>query len=172
MSFLLPWGSLATTTRHVRSDRVAVAGGYAELASAFAAVINVSRTGVLIRTAHQHQPGDERPLILEFGKTPIRVVCRVVRCDAITARRGTRPIYSLGMTFVDPSAEAQSLLDRVCRTPPTKRAPRRRFSISFARRCPACKSYAVVKEARRRYACSSCDHHFSGVRIGVVRFAR
>ena len=149
-----------------------MAGSYAELASSFADVINVSRTGVLIRTAQQHQPGDEWPLILDLAKTPIRVVARVVRCEPLAVRRGMRPIYSLAMTFVAPSADAQSLLDRVCRTPPSRTTPRRRFSISFARRCPECKSHAIVKEARRRYICSNCDRHFSGLRIGVIRFAR
>jgi hypothetical protein len=149
-----------------------VAGGYAELASSFADVINVSRTGVLIRTAQHHQPGDEWPLILDLAKTPIRVVARVVRCEPIAVRRGMRPIYSLAMTFVDPSDEVRSLLDRACRRPASRTTPRRRFSISFARRCPECKSHAVVKEARHRYICSNCDHHFSGLRIGVIRFAR
>jgi len=148
-----------------------VAGGYAELASAFADVINVSRTGVLIRTAQQYQPGDEWPLILDLAKTPIRVVARVVRCEPMAARRGMRPVYSLAMTFVEPSADAGSLLDRVCRSA-QPRPSRRRFSISFARRCPKCKSTDVVKEGRHRYVCNDCDHHFSGMRFGVIRLAR
>ena len=162
--------SLFMAVPRSRSDRVAV-GGHAELASAFADVINVSRTGVLVETSHQHQLGDEWPLILELSKIPIRVVARVARCETLAVRRGARPIYLLGMTFVNLSPEAQSLLDRVCRAP---HAPvtRRHVSISLTRRCPECRSHAVMKEGRHRYVCSDCDHHFSGMRIGVIRVAR
>ena len=40
------------------------------------------------------------------------------------------------------------------------------------RRCPECRSHAVMKEGRHRYVCSDCEHHFSGMRIGVIRVAR
>jgi hypothetical protein len=111
--------------QHGRSDPIA--GGYAELASSFADVINVSRTGVLIRTAHQHQPGDQWPLILDLSKTPIRVRARVVGCDPMPVRRGVRPMYSLGMTFVDLSEDTRSLHLQQLRSPffghPDRRDP-------------------------------------------------
>jgi hypothetical protein len=136
-------------------------------------VVNVSRTGALVRTAHQQRPGVQWPLILELRQTAVTLSARVVRCEAVPVpRRGARRWYTLGLAFVDPTTEVQALIDEVCRTAQATEAHPRRFYISFARRCPQCRSRAVQKETKRRYSCNDCGLLFTGFRIGGVRFAR
>jgi hypothetical protein len=159
-------------TKQTRADRVAVPGAYAELASSFAEVINVSRTGALIHTASPHVPGDRWPLVLEFSRTPVQLVARVVRCEPIAERRGARKRYALGLVFVEPSAEALALLDRMCGEAADDSVRKRPVRISFVRRCPRCRSRTVSKEARGQYFCTACRHRFAGFRIGMIRVAR
>jgi hypothetical protein len=155
-----------------RSRRVPIAGARARLADTIADVVNVSRTGALVRTALLQRPGAQWPLLLELSTTPVQLTARVVRCVAAVTRRGARRQYMLGLQFVDPSAAATAELDRICKSGrPTKANPRRIY-ISFARRCPLCKSRAVSKDAKRHYSCTDCGHVFTGIRIGIVRFAK
>lgn len=136
-------------------------------------VVNVSRTGALVRTTHQQRPGAEWPLTLELRQTAVTLTARVVRCEpGPVPRRGARRRYTVGLAFVDPPKEVQAVIDEVCRTAPATEADPRRLHVSFARRCPLCRSRAVQKEAKRHYACDDCGHRFAGFRIGVVRFAR
>jgi DNA-directed RNA polymerase subunit RPC12/RpoP len=137
----------------------------------FAAVINVSRTGVLVRGPQRHVPGAQWPLLLEFGRTPLLLLARVARCEPVLERRGGRVEYALGLEFVDPSADARAILERVCgaATPPRRSVS---FSISLVRRCPQCRSRAVVKEGQQQYLCTACLRRFRGFRIGFIRFAR
>jgi PilZ domain len=146
-----------------------VPGAFAELARTYAEVVNVSRTGALIRGSQRHAPGDHWPVLLELGRTPLLVLARVVRCEPVAAATGRRA-YALGLAFVDPSADAVALLDRVCRQVPPRRT--RGYSISLARRCPQCRSRAVAREADRQYLCTACLHRFRGFRVGFIRFAR
>jgi len=135
-------------------------------------VVNLSRTGALVRTSHHQRAGAEWPLVLELREAAVTLKARVVRCDAAAVpRHGARRQYTLGLTFVDPSKEAQAVIDEVCRAAKTT-APKRRLFMSFVRRCPACKSRAVQKELTRRYSCSDCGNLFTGMRVGIVRFAR
>ena len=108
-------------------------------------------------------------MLLELGRTPLLVLARVARCEQLAATGGRRA-YALGLAFVDPSAEAVAVLDRICQ----RVAPRRKrwFSISQVRRCPQCRSRAVAKEANRQYLCTACLYRFRGFRIGFIRFAR
>lgn len=149
---------------------MAVAGAYAELARAYAEVVNVSRTGVLLRGPQRHVPGDQWPLLLEVGRTPLVMLARVVRCEPVAVHRGRRGVYALGLAFIDPSTDAIAVLDRVCRATAARRSVW--ISISFVRRCPQCRSRAVAKEAQRRYLCTACLYRFRGFRIGFIRFAR
>ena len=151
-----------------RSERIAVPGAFAELARTYAEVVNVSRTGALVRGSYQHAPGDEWPVLLELGRTPLVVLARVVRCEPV-ATSGRRA-FALGLAFVNPSAEAMALLERVCEHVPSSRT--RWFSISLVRRCPHCRSRAVAKEANRQYLCTACLYRFRGFRVGFIRFAR
>lgn len=160
-------------SKHPRPRRVPVAGARAQLASLAADVVNISRTGALVRTAQPQRPGEEWPLVLELRHTAVTLTARVVRCTpAPVPQRGARRRYTLGLAFVDPPKAAQAVIDAVCRTAPSKEADARRLHISFARRCPQCRSRAVQKEAKRHYSCDDCGHRFAGFRIGVVRFAR
>ena len=133
-------------------------------------MVNLSRTGALVRTEHHQRPGVERPLILELSQTAVTLTARVVRCEAAAVPRyGARRQYTLGLAFVNPPQDVQTAMDQVIKEQAEDDPPR--FYVSFARRCPACRSRAVQKEARRQYSCSDCGHLFSGVRIGIVRFA-
>ena len=138
-------------------------------------VVNVSRTGALIRTEYEQRPGAEWPLVLEFDDADLQVTARVVRCElARPARRRTPPTFALGLVFVNPSNEAQAVLDKVCRIAGrgAARTQGRRLCVSFVRRCPECKSRAVHKETKRRYCCTDCGQRFAGIRVGLLRFAR
>ena len=128
----------------------------------------MSRTGALVRGSYRHAPGDEWPVLLELGRKPLLVHARVVRCEPV-ATDGHRA-FALGLAFVNPSAEAVALLDRVCQQVPPPR--KRWFSISLVRRCPQCRSRAVAKEANRQYLCTACLYRFRGFRAGFIRFAR
>jgi hypothetical protein len=152
-----------------RSERVAVPGAFAELARTYAEIVNVSRTGALVRGSRRHAPGDEWPVLLELGRTPLVVLARVVRCEPVAVSSGRRA-YALGLAFVNPSAQAVALLDRVCQGAQPLR--KKWFSISLARRCPRCRSRAVAKEANRQYLCTACLYRFHGFRVGFIRFAR
>jgi hypothetical protein len=150
-----------------------VAGARARLADTFADVVNLSRTGALIRMPLHQRPGAQWPLILELSNTPVELIARVVRCEtASLTRQGARRQYMLGLAFVDPTPAVSAVLDRICKTQNATEGKRRRIYISFVRRCPHCKSRAVSKDSKRTYCCSDCGDVFTGIRIGVVRFAR
>jgi hypothetical protein len=160
---------MAAVTFQPRSERVAVPGAFVELARAYAEIVNVSRTGVLVRGLQRHALGDEWPMRLELGRAPLVVLARVVRCEPVAVSSGRRG-YALGLAFVNPSAEAVALLDRLCHD--VEQQPKKWFSISLARRCPHCRSRAVAREANRQYLCTACLHRFRGFRLGFIRFAR
>lgn len=156
-----------------RSRRVPIAGARARLADTLADEVNVSRTGALVRTPVNQRLGATWPLLLELSNTPVQLTARVVRCEAAAvARRGARRQYMLGLEFVDPPPPATAVLDWACRSGSAKEGKPRRIYISFVRRCPRCKSRAVSKDAKRHYCCSDCGHVFTGIRIGIVRFAK
>jgi adenosine deaminase len=138
-----------------------------------AAVVNVSRTGALIRTEHEQRPGAQWPLVLAFSHTDVQITARVVRCELVrAASRKAPPEFALGLVFVNPSDQAQAVLDKVCRIATADSKHARRLSVSFVRRCPECKSRAVYKETKRHYCCNDCGQRFAGIRVGIVRFAR
>lgn len=62
------------------------------LANTVTDVVDVSRTGVLVRVSYELRPGSEWPLALEVpAATPVRVTGRVVRCEPggrLACRRG------------------------------------------------------------------------------------
>jgi DNA-directed RNA polymerase subunit RPC12/RpoP len=159
--------------QHVRPRRIPVAGARAQLASTLADVVNVSLTGALIRTSSQQRLGAEWPLILELSDRPIRLTARIVRCElAEMPRRDRRRQYALGVAFVNLSSEAQAVLEQVCSRTRQAMAPLRRLYVSLVRRCPKCRSRSVLKDTKRSYRCTECRHEFTGIRIGVLRFAR
>lgn len=158
---------------HPRPKRIAITGARAQLASMVADVVNVSRSGALIRTPYEQRPGALWPLLLEFDDSDVQLVARVVRCEpARTPRWRARQEFAVGVEFIDPSDAARVVLDRICRNAGTAPARPRRLCVSFVRRCPNCMSRAVQKETNRRYCCVGCGQRFAGIRVGIVRFAR
>lgn len=175
-----------------RPRRVAVRGGCLRLANTTADLVNVSRTGALIRLNHELRTGGEWPLVLQLPTAdPVWLHGRVVRCQRVEPGGGTalRNQYVLGLKFVNPPAEAEAMLDGVCGTPPRPAAApadgspaRRRWlrvsllhlrppSLSLRRRCPECRSVEVTKEGRYRYSCDQCALEFVGIRVGPLRLS-
>jgi DNA-directed RNA polymerase subunit RPC12/RpoP len=113
-------------------------------------------------------------VLLELSDRPVELTARIMRCELAEApRRDRRRQFALAVAFVNPPAEAQVVLERVCsRAAKALPPPGRRLGVSLIRRCPRCTSRSVHKEARRRYRCSDCRHEFTGIRIGFLRFAR
>ena len=106
---------------HPRPRRVAPLGARVHLANTVTDVVDVSWTGVRIRVSYELRPGSEWPLVLELPSVaPVRVTGRVVRCEpvAVALPAGTvlEGHYLLALTFVDPSTEAQAVLDQACET--------------------------------------------------------
>ena len=105
----------------IRDRAVAPIGARAKLANAVADVVDVSQTGVLIRVSDELRPGSEWPLVLESpSAAPAQVTGRVVRCEPVAVSLPAGAVleghYLLALTFVDPSTEAQAVLDQVCGT--------------------------------------------------------
>ena len=106
---------------HPRPRRVAPIGARAQLAHTVTDVVDVSGTGVLIRVSYELRPGSEWPLVLELpSAAPVQVTGRVVRCEPVAVSLPAGAVleghYLLALTFVDPSTEAQAVLDQVCGT--------------------------------------------------------
>ena len=96
-------------------------GGRVQLAHTVTDMLDVSRTGVLIRVSDELRPGSEWPLVLEVpSAAPVQVIGRVVRCEPVAVSLPAGAVleghYLLALTFVDPSTEAQAVLDQVCGT--------------------------------------------------------
>lgn len=107
--------------RHPRPRRVAPIGARVQLAHTVADVVDVSQTGVLIRVSDELRPGSEWPLVLELpSAVPVQVTGRVVRCEPVAVSLPAGAVleghYQLALTFVDPSTEAEAVLDQVCGT--------------------------------------------------------
>jgi hypothetical protein len=141
-------------------------------------VVNVSRSGVLIRTSCGLDAAGEWPVILEFNSVLVRVAARVVRKEEEAAgyRAGSNQCL-VGLTFIKPSPSVQAVLDDVCgvdrdaaargRKRPGVRWP----TVSFTRCCPNCHSANIDKQKRRHYECLDCGRRFVGLRIANLRIA-
>lgn len=106
---------------HPRPRRVAPIGARVQLAHTVTDVVDVSETGVLIRVSYELRPGSEWPLVLELpSAAPVQMTGRVVRCEPVAISLPAGAVlegqYLLALTFVDPSREAQAVLDRACGT--------------------------------------------------------
>ena len=158
-----------------RARRVSLVGARVQLADAIASLVNVSRTGVLIRAGRQLRPGSDWPLMLELNETPVKLTGRVVRLEpaAVSVSDGAvRKQFSIGMLFIKPSTEARLVLDGVCGTRHERVGVHLPFlHVSYARCCPRCGSRSVSRERPSRYRCDACLRFFWGFRIGPFRFA-
>lgn len=104
-----------------RPRRVAPLGARVQLANTIADLVDVSRTGVLIRASYELRAGSEWPLILELPAAgPVRVTGRVERCEptGVSLPDGgvVQNQHLLAFTFVDLSTEALAVLSQVCDT--------------------------------------------------------
>jgi hypothetical protein len=102
-----------------RPPRVVLIGARVQLGNTVADVVNVSRTGVLVRAGQQLSIGSEWPLTLEVsGAPPALVTGRVVRCGAahvsIPGGAVLRSRYDVAFLFVDRSPAARAILDALC----------------------------------------------------------
>ena len=143
---------------------------------AVADVVNVSRSGVLVRAACELDAASEWPVILEFNSVLVRVAARVVRKeDAVRSRAADRCLVAL--TFIRPSPSVQGVLKDVCgvnrdeAASPDDRASVRWPRLSFDRRCPNCDSLSIEKRKSRHYECLECGRLFVGIRIANLRIA-
>jgi len=140
-----------------------------------ASVVNVSRTGALICAANQLRLGSDWPLLLELNETPLQLTGRVVRLEpaAVTLTHSTlRKQVGIGLTFVEPSSEAQRVLKEMCgNRRELLGMPLGLCHVSFARVCPRCGSRYISRQQRPRYACDACQRTFMGFRIGPFRIA-
>jgi hypothetical protein len=102
-----------------RPPRVVLVGARVQLGNTVADLVNVSRTGVLVRAGQQLSIGSEWPLTLEVrGAPPATLTGRVVRCGAahvsIPGGSVLRSRYDVAFAFVDRSPAAQAILDALC----------------------------------------------------------
>jgi hypothetical protein len=102
-----------------RSRRIALLGVRLYLANTVADVVDLSRTGVLVRAGFELRLGSEWPLVLDCAPTEsVRVTGRVVRCepaDVLLPGGATlQRQYRLAFTFVDLSPQGLAILDQVC----------------------------------------------------------
>ena len=177
-----------------RPRRVAISGARMRFANTVADLMNVSRTGALIRLNYRLRTGGEWPMVLELPRgRAVWLNGHVVRCDRVGVRPPGRGEpgnqYMLGLSFVEPSHEALAVLDTVCGTPPRTApsmtapfpfTPRRllvplvrvwRISLSLERRCPECRSVDIAKDVRHQYSCEQCGRRFAGYRLGPLRLS-
>ena len=72
-----------------RPRRTTISGARAQFANIVAGVVNLSRTGVLVRAEQRQAPGTEWPLILDVDGTPLQLTARVVRCEPVAGPLST-----------------------------------------------------------------------------------
>jgi hypothetical protein len=158
-------------------------------ANTVAELVNVSPSGALIRLGFKPRLGGEWPLAIALpARGQIWLNGRVVRCELDSVKtgasaRGTE--YLLGLAFVQPSEQAQALLDQLCggstvRMPITDAPRRRRLSkphrlrrlaLTLRRTCPECRSTTVTKQTGHRYSCDQCGSDFAGFHLGLLRIS-
>ena len=103
-----------------RPRRLDMPGVRVQFSHTIAELVDLSRTGASIRTNFTLRPGSEWPLILEISAPPVRLTGRVVRCVPATVSlpggAALQGWYALGITFVNPSAQARAVLEETCGT--------------------------------------------------------
>lgn len=155
-----------------RPRRTTTSGGRAHFAHIVADVVNVSTSGALIRAPQPQAAGVQAPLFLEIEGVPLQLNARVVRCEPVAGPLMTSTgKYALALTFVNPSPDAVSRLEDLCKM---RRGEfeTRRLRVSLSRRCPKCESHDVAKDGPGNYSCCQCGRVFTGFRVGFLRFSR
>jgi hypothetical protein len=105
---------------HSRPRRVAMIGVRVRFGHSVAELMNLSRTGASIRVNSTLRCGSEWPLVFELPVEPVRLTGRVVRCVptevSLPGGAALRGWYALAVTFVNPPADVQAVLEKVCGT--------------------------------------------------------
>jgi len=101
-----------------RPRRIPMLGGRAHFSHGFADLVNVSRTGVLIRTNYAVRVGSEWPMTLKLSGQSVSVTGRVVRCDQVDvglpAGASLRNQFGVALMFIAPPPEAETVLMELC----------------------------------------------------------
>jgi len=158
-----------------RARRVSPSGVRVQLADMPASVVNLSRTGALVRAGRQLRLDSDWPLTMELHETPLHLTGRVVRLEpaVVTVADGAlQKQFGIGLAFVAPSIEVQAVLEALCGTGRERLSGDLVCRLSFARVCPRCGSRAISRQRhRRRYTCEACQRNFVGLRLGPFRLA-
>ena len=113
------WSAIPTaaSASSARPRRIAVHGTHARLANADVEIVNLSRTGVLVKVSQPLRTGTDWPLVLDLSDTSLQVTGRVVRCRPGSDPQDTTigpPHHDLALAFVTKSSEADAALYAVC----------------------------------------------------------
>jgi len=103
-----------------RPRRIPMLGGRVHLSRGFADLVNLSRSGVLIRTNYAMRVGSDWPLTLRLQGQSADLLGQVVRCESTDVRlpagAALRHQFGIAFRFTDISPEAEALLLVVCGT--------------------------------------------------------
>ena len=101
-----------------RPRRIPMLGGRVQLSRGFADLVNLSRTGALIRTNYSIQSGAEYALTLKLAGKSITVTGRVVRSQPIDVGlpggAALRHQFAVAFNFIRISAESAESLSAIC----------------------------------------------------------
>lgn len=164
--------------QHPRAHRVTISGARVLLADTIANLINVSRTGALIRAGRELMPGSNWPLTLQLNARAVQLTGRIVRLEPAPVSVADGALcrqFAIALAFVEPSTTARSVLAAVCGGARARAGVGVNLGVcrvSLVRHCPRCQSRSVSKAGPHRYACDDCHHFFRGFRIGLFRVAR
>ena len=102
-----------------RAIRIALSEARGQLANTVVELMNISRTGALIRSGYELLPGTVWPFVLELPTETMNLTARVVRCrrsEASSESAAARIRYDIGITFDLPSSAARRILQQLCGT--------------------------------------------------------
>src|SRR5450631_405267 len=101
-------------SKSARARRATVHGARLLVANAVAELVNISRTGALVRLGVELQAGGEWPLVLELpSHGSMWLNAKIVRClpEGTPPRRAERKTvrFLLGLAFVNPTQHVVSI---------------------------------------------------------------
>lgn len=101
-----------------RPRRVVLVGVRVQLTNRFADLVNLSRTGMLIRANYALRAGSQWPLVFELSGTRVSLAGQVVRCEPVEAvlpgGAVLRNLFAVALMFIGSSRDTQAVLEKVC----------------------------------------------------------
>lgn len=79
-------------TFRTRAIRIVLPEARGQLANTLIELVNVSRTGALIRAGYELWPGSVWPFVLELPTETLNLIARVARCSATEASAPDEPV--------------------------------------------------------------------------------